>query len=231
MNGEFYFVCLAILGLCLTGFAHGATTAPVAPAAHDSTVWEKDIRAFEAADRKHMPAPGGVLFVGSSSIRFWKTEKAFPGRNVINRGFGGSWSCDSVYYADRIVLPYKPRTIIFYAGDNDIDGGARPQEVADSFRQFVGKVHSVLPKTTIVFISIKPSIARWKLWNRMRKANGMVRRFAERTPRVKFVDISKEMLGPNGRPRKELFRKDGLHLNVKGYAIWNQKIEKYVTGK
>jgi lysophospholipase L1-like esterase len=204
--------------------AEAVTTQP----AHDSKVWAKDIAAFETSDQKDMPATGGVVFVGSSSIRIWKVAKAFPGENVINRGFGGSWACDSAYYADRIVIPYKPRTIIFYAGDNDINAGATAGDVADSFKQFVKKVHTALPKTQIVFISIKPSPSRWRFWGTMQQANAMMLKFAHHTPGVLFVDITREMLGPDGKPRPELFLKDGLHMNLKGYAIWNKKIRPMV---
>ncbi|HWB52830.1 MAG TPA: GDSL-type esterase/lipase family protein, partial [Tepidisphaeraceae bacterium] len=197
-NAHRAYVGLMLLwSFLIANLACGGTTS-----SHDPTIWEKDIRAFEASDHKHMPSPGGVLFVGSSSIRFWDLKHAFPHRNVINRGFGGSWSCDSLYYTDRIVIPYKPRTIIFYAGDNDIAGGGAPEEVANSFRQFVKKVHASLPDTRIVFISIKPSIARWAIWDRMRTANTMVRQFADHTPRVEYVDISKDLIGANGHPRK-----------------------------
>lgn len=204
--------------------APAATTHP----AHDPKIWEKDIQKFEAADQKKMPIPGGVEFIGSSTIRIWNLKKAFPNQNTFNRGFGGSWSIDSAYYADRIVIPYKPRTIIFYAGDNDIAGGATADDVAHSFKDFVTKVHAALPKTDIVFLGIKPSISRWKLWPEMRRANAMVREFAAQMPGVVFVDTSPEMLGDDGKPRRELFQKDGLHMNAKGYVIWNQKVRPYV---
>jgi lysophospholipase L1-like esterase len=225
MNNFFPKIMLSLLAVFVIVLsAKAATTRP----AHDSKVWEKDIAAFEAADQKDMPATGGVVFVGSSSIRIWKVAKAFPGENVINRGFGGSWACDSAYYADRIVIPYKPRTIVFYAGDNDINAGASAEFVADSFKQFVKKVHAALPNTKIVFISIKPCPARWRFWKTNQAANALVAKFAHHTADVSFVDVTHEMLGPDGKPRPELFQKDGLHMNPKGYAIWNKKVRPFV---
>lgn len=231
MNGKFSVRYFFLPGLCFSILACGAMAAPVKHTQHDPAMWEKDIHKFESMDRKHMPPTGGVLFIGSSSIRIWKAQKAFPDQNVINRGFGGSWSCDSAYYANRIAIPYKPRTIIFYAGDNDIDGGASPAEVVNSFKDFVAKVRAKLPKTQIVFISIKPSIARWRLFGQMQKANAMVRNFAKNTAGVVYLNVGPEMLGPDGKPRADIFRKDGLHMNAKGYAIWNQKVKPYVDSK
>jgi lysophospholipase L1-like esterase len=226
MTNPFSKIMLSLLMAVVIVLPAGAvTTQPV----HDSKVWEKDIAVFEVSDQKAMPEAGGVVFVGSSTIRIWKVAKAFPGENAINRGFGGSWACDSAYYADRIVIPYKPRTIIFYAGDNDINAGASAQDVADSFKLFVKKVHGALPKTKIIFISIKPSPSRWRFWGTMQKANAMMAKFARHSANVSFVDITHEMLGADGKPRTELFQKDGLHMNPEGYAIWNKKVRGYLN--
>lgn len=189
---------------------------------YDSSRWEMDIQAFEARDREKLPAPGGILFVGSSSIRLWDTEKCFPGMGIINRGFGGSQMVDSVYYAPRIVLPYQPKTIAVYAGDNDIQSGKTPQAVLKDFQQFVKIVHQSLPETRIIYIAIKPSISRWDKVDRMREANRAIRKFAEATEGVEFADIDTPMIGEDGRPRPSLFLDDGLHLNEEGYALWTK---------
>ena len=181
--------------------------------------WEKTIQAFEAADRENPPPPGATLFIGSSSIRLWKLEDHFPGK-LINRGFGGSHVEDSLYFADRIALPYRPATIVMYAGDNDVAQGKSPQRVADDFAAFVKKVHAELPKARIVYIAIKPSIKRWNLAEPMQQANARVRKLTEQDERLAFADIWMPMLGEDGRPREELFVKDGLHLSDEGYRLW-----------
>ncbi len=143
---------------------------------HDSSRWEKYIARFEAADKKQMPEPGGVLFIGSSSIRMWKTLKQdFAGFSVINRGFGGSQIADSTHFAGRILHPYKPRQIVLYAGDNDVAAGKSPETVLADFQKFVKTVHAKLPEARISFIAIKPSLSRWKLSEKMAKANALVR--------------------------------------------------------
>ena len=115
-----------------------------------SQPWEGDIRAFEAADKKSPPPQGGILFIGSSGIRMWKTlAQDFPEHQVLNRGFGGSQIADSVYYANRIVFPYKPRLIVLRAGGNDIAAGKTPEQCAADFRVFVEKVRAKLPETRI----------------------------------------------------------------------------------
>ncbi len=129
--------------------------------------WEKDIRKFEAADKASPPPQGGVLFIGSSSIRMWVTlARDFPEHKVINRGFGGSQIADSVYYAERIVFPYKPRLIVMRAGGNDIAAGKTPDQVAADFRAFVEKVRAKLPETRICYMSLAPTRRVGPTWRK-----------------------------------------------------------------
>ena len=214
---------VVVLAVLAAGVASAAKPEPAEPP------FEKEIRAFEAADAKSPPAPGGVLFVGSSSIRLWATlAKDFPDLPVINRGFGGSQIADSTRYADRIVIPYKPRTIVMYAGDNDVAAGKSPERVLTDFKAFVEKVHAALPETQVLFISIKPSVARWELVGKMREANRLVREFAESDEKLGYVDVFTPMLGEDGKPRGELLGPDGLHLNEKGYAVWREVVARHV---
>ncbi len=182
--------------------------------------WEQAIRDFEAQDRKSAPAQGGIVFVGSSSIRLWKLAESFPGLIAMNRGFGGSELADSVRYADRIVIPYRPRIVVLYAGDNDLASGKSPERVLADFKQFVAKVHAALPKTRIVYIGIKPSLSRWKLIDKVREANRRIKDFVAADPRLIFIDVEPPMLGPDGKPRPDLFQPDGLHVNAAGYKLW-----------
>jgi len=194
----------------------------------DFSRWEPEIQAFERSDAKSPPAQQGVLFVGSSSIRFWDLPKYFPECKYINRGFGGSHIVDSIHFSDRIIFNYQPRTIVFYAGDNDITDGKSPEEVENDFRRLVEVVHKHLPKTRIVFIAIKPSINRWKLADRMKAANELIAAFCSSDDRLSFLDIWKPMLGKNGRPRSELFVEDGLHLSHAGYQLWTELVGHYL---
>ena len=197
---------------------------------HDSSRWEKYIARFEAADKKQMPQPDGVLFIGSSSIRMWKTlEQDFPGLPVINRGFGGSQIADSNHFAGRIVHPYKPRQIVLYAGDNDVAAGKSPETVLADFQQFVKTVHAKLPKARVSFIAIKPSLSRWKLSGKMAMANSLVRNTCSKDKRLDYIDIWQPMLGDNGKPRPDLFLGDGLHLNAKGYALWTSIVKPHLA--
>jgi lysophospholipase L1-like esterase len=189
-----------------------------------------DIAAFEAADRAKAPPQGAVLFVGSSSIRFWESlPQDFPGVETLDRGFGGSTVADCVRYADRIVVPYHPRRIVFYAGDNDVAAGRSPRQIAADFSAFVRKVRAALPGVPILFISIKPSLARWKLAAAIRKTNALIRADAARE-KFDYLDVYAPMLGADGLPRKELFREDGLHMTAAGYALWTKSIDSFVRG-
>jgi len=182
--------------------------------------WEKDIAAFEKQDKEKPPPQNGVVFVGSSSIRRWDLGKSFEAKDYVNRGFGGSQLADSVHFADRLVLKHKPRTVVLYAGDNDLAAGKKPEQVADDFKEFVKAVHKELPKTKIIYITIKPSIARWKLIDNIRKTNGLIEAQCKTDERLAYVGVEKPMLGGDGMPRAELFVKDGLHLSDEGYKLW-----------
>lgn len=195
-----------------------------------STKWESEIRAFEASDRTNPPPTGAVLFIGSSSIRLWKSlAQDFPGFKVLNRGFGGSQITDSTAFADRIVLPYKPKVIVLYAGDNDIAAGKSQEQVLADFKAFVHKVRGGLPRARIVFLSIKPSPSRWQFAEKIRAANELVENFCKRGKRLTYIDVFNPMLGGDGRPRAELFGEDKLHMNARGYALWTAIIGPRLT--
>jgi lysophospholipase L1-like esterase len=190
--------------------------------------WEKEIAAFEAKDAAVPPPKGAVLFAGSSSIRLWNLKKSFPDLAVINRGFGGSEIADSTHFAPRIVLKAKPRVIVLYAGDNDVANGKTADQVFDDFKDFADLIHKELPKTRIVFISIKPSLARWKMVGEQRKANGLIKAYCKKNDYLTYVDTAAPMLGEDGKPRQELFAKDGLHMNDKGYALWASLLKEHL---
>jgi lysophospholipase L1-like esterase len=201
------------------------------PAAAQSFVdrWEKDIAAFEAADRIAPPAKGQIVFVGSSTIRRWDTSVYFPDLKIINRGFGGSELSDSARYVDRIVVPYEPRLVVVYAGDNDIGGGTTSEQVAVAFERFTRAVHATLPQTRILYIGIKPSLLRWTQIDRMRSANLVIRAYCERDDRLAFLDFDGLMLGWDEKPRRELFVEDGLHLSPQGYQMWTTVLRPWLT--
>lgn len=194
--------------------------------------WEPSIQKFEAADEKNPPAKGSIVFVGSSSIVYWKTAKDFPEWDIINRGFGGSQTADSVEFANRIVLKYEPRQVVIYAGDNDIAAGKSAQTVFDDTKQLFGIIQDALPETSIIYVAIKPSIARWKLVDEMREANSKIRtELCEKDDRIEFLDIDTPMLGDDDMPMPELFIADGLHMTPAGYKIWNDAIRPLLKKK
>ena len=205
-------------------FALVAVPGLVAQNAQDR--WEPTIKKFEEGDKVSPPPQNAIVFIGASSIVRWDLKTSFPelGEQAINRGFGGSLAADSVRYADRIVIPYKPRMVVFYAGDNDVEANHTPQQIADDFAAFDRKVHAALPDTQIVFISIKPSIRRFPWIEQIKGANALVRQYCATHAHLTFVDIVPQMLGPDGKPRKELLVEDGLHMTPAGYRIWNDAL-------
>jgi lysophospholipase L1-like esterase len=194
-----------------------------------SMKWEKDIQKFEAADKTNPPPEGAVLFIGSSTIRMWKTLKEdFPEHKVINRGFGGSQIADSVYYADRIVIPYKPKMILLYAGGNDINAGKTPEAVFEDFKAFVVKVREKLPSVRIAYMSSGPSIARWAQADKQRKLNQLIKEHIEKDGSMDFIEAFDHFLGPDGKPRPDLFVADKLHNNAAGYKIRADLVRPYL---
>lgn len=191
--------------------------------------WIKAIDAFTTADQTNPPPRDGVVFVGSSSIVRWSSlQRDFPGVKAINRGFGGSELADSVFYADRIVTPYRPRIVVLYAGENDLNAGKTPETVLADFKAFVAKVHGALPQTRIVFIAIKPSPSRAKIKDNVVRANDLIAAECARDPRLAFADVYTPMLTITGEMRPELFVKDMLHLNEAGYALWTPIVARHL---
>jgi len=197
----------------------------------DPTIWERDIRKYEKQDVESPPSERAILFIGSSSIRYWKTLSVdMAPLPVLNRGFGGSQISEVNHYVDRIVFPYKPQSIVFYAGENDLSGlfytkKKTPKEVQDDFRTFCDKVRVQLPQVPIYFISIKPPKRRKSLWPEMQKANKIIEEFCNSDGLLYYIDIVPPMLDSDGIPRKDLFRWDGIHMNELGYKIWTSIVK------
>ena len=193
--------------------------------------FEPEILKFEKEDQVTSPPLHGILFVGSSTIHYWKVKELFPDLPVFNRGFGGSEVSDVIYYFDRVVAPYHPDTIVFYSGDNDISAGKTTTTVVNDVKKFVSMVHKELPTTRLIIFPPKPSVAREKLWPEMKQVGDEEKKLAKTDSHVTLLDTTPDMLSPEGRPRPELLRKDGLHMNAKGYKIWSDKLRPLLKAK
>ncbi len=226
----------SVRALAVSGLAFGALlsvqaqTSAARPSqrivgTHDAR-WQSSFEAFAAADLVQAPKAGGVVFVGSSSIRLWDgLEEAFDTPStIIKRGFGGSRLSDCSSNLNRLVLPYRPSVVVLYAGDNDLAEGATPEQVLHSFEAFVSGVRAELPETRIVYVSIKPSPLRESLMAAAHVANGLIASFARTQRQVDFIDVYSKMIDAQGRPRAELYGADRLHLNKAGYALWQGEI-------
>jgi lysophospholipase L1-like esterase len=195
----------------------------------DPARFAAEIQAFALQDAKSTPPRAAVLFAGSSSIRLWPTANRFPGLTVINRGFGGSHISDVNHYVRQTVLKYNPRIVLLYAGDNDIGAGKAPDRVLRDYQAFVAAVHGAQAETDIVFIAVKPSLARWALWPAARALNDLVEDYSASRPRLHYADVATPMLGADGRPKPELFVEDGLHMTPAGYDIWTDVVGRMLT--
>lgn len=189
--------------------------------------FHNEIRHFKQEDSIKMPPRHAILFVGSSSFRKWTdVQQYFPDHKIINRGFGGSTLPDVIRYAPEIIFPYDPKQIVIYCGDNDAASSSAitADSIFNRFHRLYTLIRSKLPRTKITYVSIKPSPSRQKFFPVMEKANWQIRTFLEGQKHASYADIWHPMLDDHGQPRPELFTSDMLHMNAKGYAIWQKVI-------
>jgi lysophospholipase L1-like esterase len=191
--------------------------------------WAAEIDKMTAGDAAHPTPAHPVVFVGSSSIRMWASLATdFPGIPTLNRGFGGSELADSVFYLDRIVLPYRPRAVVLFAGTNDIWSGKTPATVAADFQAFRTKLHAALPETKLIFLSLTFAPSRVRVHDAVRETNRLIAEDCAKDPRCTFVDVSTPLFDAQGGLRPELYLKDQLHMNADGYAIWTRVLAPYL---
>lgn len=193
----------------------------------DPARFNDTIQGFVLHDTKNSFPENGILFVGSSSVRFWATAEAFPGKPIINRGFGGSHMSDLLHYYDQVVKPYGASKIFVYEGDNDIARGKSAEQVFEDFKAFFERAQADLPDTQILILAIKPSNSRWKLWPTMDATNKLIKDYTDKHTNLSFVDVATPLLDGNGKP-KDVFIADGLHLNSAGYELWREAVRPYL---
>ena len=185
--------------------------------------WEKDIAALEKK-----PSVGDIVFIGSSTIRMWDVEKHLPDLKINNRGFGGSQIADSVRYADRIVIPLRPKTVVLFAGGNDINAGKAPEQAFEDYKAFVAKVQGALPDTKIWFMSLYPNLKRQEQLPKTKALNELIAAHVKGNPKLGYIDVA-SALCPDGVPRAEVLHEDQLHLNERGYAIISKVVREALT--
>ncbi len=196
---------------------------------HNFAVWEKEISAYERADATNPPPKHALLFIGSSTVRLWKTlAQDFPEHRVINRGFGGSQIVDATHFAKRVIFPYAPSAIFLRAGGNDLAAGKSPEEVFADYKEFVATVHAKLPEAEINFIALSPSPSRWSQHEQEKSLNTMIEQFIGQKPHLKYIETYSLPLGTDGQPRAELFVADKLHFNAEGYKLFAEAVRPHL---
>lgn len=188
--------------------------------------WAKAIAAFVEQDTASPPLSGGVLFTGSSTVRLWNLEDCFPGRVVLNRGFGGSQFSDLIEFADQIIGKHTPDYIVIYSGDNDIHARISPEEVAGNCIQTIARFQTLSPESRIIILAIKPSTARWTSYPKMQQANALMATHVKDMDNVVYIDLGPLLLDESGNPTPECFLEDQLHLSEEGYRRWSHALLK-----
>jgi len=216
----------------MKGFAAMLLLLTLAETAVAQQRFAEEIMAFKKQDSVQKPPAGAIVFTGSSSFRMWENiQSDFPGYTIINRAFGGSTLPEVIHYAKDVILPYKPRQVIIYCGDNDLASSetVTADMVVKRFQTLFYLVRKALPKTTISFVSIKPSPSREHLLPKMKLANASIKRFLSTQKSTSFIDVFTPMLGKDKKPRPDIFLEDNLHMNRKGYLIWQKTIQPYLV--
>ena len=193
----------------------------------DPARFAEEIKAIGLKYKEITPSADLIVFTGSSSLRRWDNlQEYFPSKNIINTAFGGSQMSDLLFYADSVILKYKPAQVFIYEGDNDLASDEMPGEIVKEAKMLCKRIHKELPGTEIVIISAKPSPIRWNLKDQYLSLNRLYSKLGTRYKYIQYVDLWSPLTGPSGRPRGELFIKDSLHINNDGYRIWAGEIEK-----
>ncbi len=197
--------------------------------AQDSFRFKEELEAIQKKyDSLWDPSERTVVFTGSSSVRIWKDlEQRFPHYQIVNSGFGGSQASDLLTHVDDLVLKYNPTKVFIYEGDNDISANKKPNAIIDTTKEIIDKIKKKDSTTQIVLISAKPSIARWNLKGKYKRLNRKFNRLSKKDDYLEFADVWTPML--DGRKVKtDIFIKDGLHMNAKGYELWHGVLKAYM---
>lgn len=193
----------------------------------DPLVWEENIEVLEQRTAGRYGPGEAIVFIGSSSIRFWGTlEEDMAPNPVLRHGFGGAKLHDVVYYAERLVNAYEPAAVVVFAGSNDItpEASKAPEALLASYREFVDIVRAGDPDLRIFFIGITPSPLRWSVWPVAREANRLIANWIATDDHHYYIDTSAGLLGEDGQPKRDHYVFDGLHLSEKGYAVWRDVV-------
>jgi len=199
--------------------------------AQEQPPFYNEIQQFKKQDSANFPPAHAILFVGSSSFTKWQdVQSYFPAETIINRGFGGSELRDLIRYANDIIVPYHPKQIVIYAGENDLaySDTVTAQTVFSRVVILFNMIRSSLPRVPIIYLSLKPSPSRQSLMPKMEAANTQIRDFLSSKKDAVFIDVYHKMLDREGRPLPGIYLEDNLHMNARGYAIWQKAIEPYL---
>ena len=214
---------ICIFLICI-GCFHSHVSAQGAP-------FLEEVQAFKKLDSIHPPVKNAILLIGSSSFTRWvDVQDYFPNFPIVNRGFGGSTLPDVIHYAEEVIFPYAPKQILIYCGENDLSSAdsVTATMVFNRFKQLFQIIRTRLPKVSVAFVSMKPSPSRERLRPKMVEGNNLIKNYLKKKKNTEFIDVYSKMFDLNGIVMKDIFIKDNLHMNAKGYAIWQKIIAPYL---
>jgi lysophospholipase L1-like esterase len=196
---------------------------------HAQNQWEEEIKAFEKSDSSKFPAKGCILLTGSSTIRLWESlPEEMNGKQIVNRGFGGSEISDLITYAPKIIYPYKPSKLLIYSGTNDLANGKAVDSVFNDFKQLYEGLAENLPQCKVYYISIQCAPVRKNLRTEMTQLNQLIKAYLKKQKSGEYIDFFNLLTDKTGMPDPAYFIDDQLHMNQKGYDKWLHALKPFL---
>jgi lysophospholipase L1-like esterase len=196
-----------------------------------SNWFDDEVAALERRTKPRFGAERLVLFYGSSTFTLWHDlEEQFPGFDVLNHGFGGSHLTDCLHFFDRLVVPVRPRAIVLYAGDNDLDFGARPEDVRANLKEFMDRKRRALGDIPVAYVSVKVSPARFHIMFKISYTNYILENFVREQPDMAYIDTMRRMTARGRLELLDYYSEDPLHMNPAGYRIWRGALAEHLEG-
>ncbi|HMZ90475.1 MAG TPA: GDSL-type esterase/lipase family protein, partial [Chitinophagales bacterium] len=133
---------------------------------------------------------------------------------------------DQIHYANDIILNHDPKQIVIYCGENDFaaSSSVTPDLVFDRFLQLYKIIRSKYPGVPVVCISMKPSPSKLEMMDKIYAYNALLQDYIAVDSSITYADIFTPMLNPDGSPDRSYFFSDMLHMNKKGYQVWNSVV-------
>lgn len=219
-------ICLSLLFLTVAAFAqpvdNDAKAIPV-------TKYTLDNMAVKSTQDNHR-----IVFMGDSITEAWKLfdGELFSGSNI-NRGISGQTTAQMLLRFREDVIDLKPQLVVIMGGTNDIAINQSATVVEETF----GHIESMVAlakanKIKVALCSVLPAYHfKWnpeaKPAEKIERLNKMIKAYAAKN-KITYIDYNSGMKDArNGM--KDGYSEDGVHPNLKGYAVMKPVLLKGIS--